>query len=266
MKLLKFLSLLFIGGLVLSCGGDDDNNDDPQASGLSFPLAVGNYWTYNNVDQTGTTRDSLYVTSVEVADNVVTAEMGAADPANGFMVNLLAQSILTAENGQLRISGSLGSPVDGFPDIIIPFEDMILYDFFAEIGTDLSMTSGEIEQVFEEIPLVIAYVISTRQVALGHADDFKNGISTYFGTSEIVVNMAITAEIEVGGFVIPVSILSAQDVLVVTNDFEQYVGFINSETVVTYELEDLSGLGIDLPFPSSDMQESSAVLDAYVAN
>jgi|GEM_PF-2490308 len=268
MKIHSYLIFALTSLMLVACGGDDDTTDDDvDAVGLSFPLAEGNYWTYNNVDQMGTTRDSLYVSSMNMGNGDATAQMDAKQPSNGFMVTLLAESTVATNETQLKVTGSIGAPVDGFPNIVIPFSDMILYDYNVDsVDAVLSTTTGVLEETVEGIPLEITYVVSTRHKALAIGDDLINGAATYYPETEVVLNLEITAQIEVGGFVIPVPILTPQDVLVANNRYEQRVGLTLSTVSINYELEDLSAFGIDLPFPASDSQTATATLDVYVAN
>lgn len=267
MKIRSFFFLALTSLLLTACSSDDDaGGDDVDAVGLSFPLVDGNYWTYNNVDQAGTTRDSLYVSSTSMANSDTTAQMDATQPANGFMVSLFEGSTLASNETQLKVSGSIGAPVDGFPNIVIPFSDMILYDYNVDTANAvLSTTTGILEETVEQIPLEITYIVTTRHKSL-EIGDLVNGVATYYPETEIVLNLEITAQIEVGGFVIPVPILTSQDVLVANNMYEQRVGLTLSTVSINYELEDLSAFGIDLPFPASDSQVATATLDTYVAN
>ena len=82
-------------------------------------------------------------------------------------------------------------------------------------------------------------------------------------TSSIILNLSISTNIEILGTVIVIPILQAQDVIKTTNYFASGVGLIFSESLIEYELEDLSSLGIDLPIPSEDSSSATQNIDTY---
>jgi hypothetical protein len=52
-------------------------------------------------------------------------------------------------------------------------------------------------------------------------------------------------------------------VLIATNIYTDGIGLTNSEVLIEFTLEDLSGLGIELPFPESGSTGSSQTIDTY---
>ena len=82
-------------------------------------------------------------------------------------------------------------------------------------------------------------------------------------TSSIILNLSISTNIEILGTVIVIPILQAQDVIKTTNYFASGVGLIFSESLIEYELEDLSSLGIDLPIPSEDSSSATQNINTY---
>ena len=260
MKYALFLAML---PLVFSCNSSDDSDIQQEPNVSSFPLTAGTYWTYNNTNDQGPSRDSLYV----VAPGSTTGEnytaLNAPDPINGFMTTMFSNGELRATADlKLYYRGELSAPIEGIPDIVIPIEDLILYDMLGDTG-ELGAVSGMIETVVNEVPLVIDYTITSNQLSVIIGDDFENGISTYSPETELVVNLSITAQIEIGGITIPVPVLAPQDVLVATNNYTQRIGLTDSVVEVNYELEDLSGFGITLPFPPMGSSTSTQLLDTY---
>ena len=261
---MKKITYLLIVLVIVSCSSDDDGNPTNPIVDLNnyFPLTSGTYWTYDNESEQGVTRDSLYVYGVEELNGVAHTVIGAEVPATGFMTTLLSQSLVRTTDTSLLLNGELGAPpVEGFPGITIPLVDFKLYDSDASENELLSETTGEIEQTIEDIPLVIGYSVKTIQ-----GETFENGYGDFSESvisSDFIVNLSISAVIDFNGFPITIPILQAQDVVTVTNYYADEIGLIDSNTLIEYELEDLSDLGIDLPFPESDSRNATQVIDTY---
>ena len=260
---MKKITYLLIALVIVSCSSDDDNGSNPSGETYNyFPLTQNTYWTYDTEsEQAGPARDSLYVSGVEEINGVVNTVLGAQEPTSGFMTALLSQSLVRATNTSLLLNGELGAPpVEGFPEITIPLVDVKLYDSEAAVGEVLNEVSGEIEQTVQDIPLVIGYTIKTIQ-----KETFENGYGGFSQviSSDLIVNLSINAVIDFNGFPITIPIMQAQDVITVTNYYADEIGLIDSDTLIEYQLEDLSGLGIELPFPEQDSQTATQVIDIY---
>ena len=261
-KLIFTILTLFL----ISCSSNDDGESIipiPESYDY-FPLSVGSHWTYNNQDsEQENTRDSLFISGTEIIENSTYYQFNALEPVAGFMTNLLSQSSLYANDHELLLNGEFGTPpVEGFPEISIPLIDLIIYDMDTNNGSLLSEFSGEILEVIEEIPIKIRYAITTVQ-----GEIFEEGFGDYIDStvlsSKININLSIFAEFEILGTVLEIPILQPQDVIKTTNYFADGIGMIYSDTLVEYQLEDLSILGIILPIPSEDSSNSSQNLDTY---
>lgn len=263
---MKKLTYLLLSLFIISCSSSDDNGGGIPAEETFnyFPLNSGTYWTYDNESDQGITRDSLYVSGIEELNGVNYTVLSAELPVTGFMTSLLSESLVRATDTKLILNGELGAPpVDGFPEITIPLDDVVLYDTEASNGTLLSEVTGEIEQDVDGIPIIIVFTISAIQ-----GEALENGYGDFSNvnvlTSNIIVNLSIAAAIEiVPGTVISIPVLQAQDVVVTTNYFADGIGLINSDTLIEYQLEDLSGLGIVLPIPSEDSSTATQDIDNY---
>ena len=229
-----------------------------------FPMTVDSYWTYNNQDSgQENTRDSLFISGAEIIEDISYYQFNALEPVSGFMTSLLSQSSLNSNDDELLLNGQFGAPpIEGFPEISIPLIDLIMYDLNESNGTLLSVISGDIEEVIEEIPIKINYEINTIQGET-YEDGYGNFTNSSVLSSMININLSIVAEFEVLGIVLEVPILQPQDVIKTTNYFADGVGMIYSDTLVEYQLEDLSILGITLPIPVEDSSSSSQILDTY---
>jgi len=263
---MKKLTYLLLSLFIISCSSsDDDGGGIPAEETFNyFPLTSGTYWTYTNEADQEITTDSLYVSGTEDLNGVSYTVLGAEQPVTGFMTSILSESLVRATDTKLILNGELGAPpVDGFPDITIPLNDVALYDTQASTGTLLSEVTGEIEQEVDGIPILIGFTISSVQ-----GETLENGLGDFTDTtvltSKIIVNLSITAAIEIiPGTVIPIPILQAQDVVTTTNYFADEIGLINSDTLIEYELEDLSALGIDLPIPAEDSRTATQAIDNF---
>lgn len=254
----KFLyALAGVAFILGSCNTDDD----AETSGLEtdfFPLEALTYWTYNNENEQGSSYDSLYVAGTMQLGGLPYTNLDAKAPPTGFMTNLLAGNALRKTATQLLIKGELGTPVDGFPDIGIPLDDMVLFDTSAAVG-QLSTVSGSLEQTVNGFPLTIEYSVSTNHIGeLTIAGNIENSLVT-----NLILNLAITAQIDLGGIIIPVPVLASQDVLVAENIYAPGIGLTDSTVRVMYEFKDLSAAGIALPFPPQSETTATQVLDIF---
>ncbi len=258
MKKIILLSILASFGL-FSCGGDDTSDDNNFEEVLNyFPLTQGTYWTYNNLSQDTQTRDSLYVAGTEVLNGNTYTNLDAATPVDAFMTRTLSENLLRIEDTRLLLNGELGGPtVDGFPDISIPLDDMILFDSQESTQTVLSEIEG--------YPVTINYILKTIQGESLNTHTVDGETFNTVTTSKIVLNLTITLALEVNGipFDLPILDPESQDIITVTNYYAENIGLIDSNVLVEYSLIDLSQAGIDLPIPQEDSQTGTQKIDAY---
>ncbi len=261
----NYFILIFLSFSLYSCDSDDDSdgdNDTTQANLDFFPLTANSNWTYNNQnDQAGPSQDSLYVAGTEMQNNTIYTNLEAAVPAAAFMTQFLSTNIVRTTDTQLFIDGALGAPIDGLPDITLPLNDFVLYDTAVDISVDpiLGLSTGSITQDIMEIPVEINYgITSTMLMTPNDADESGAEVS-----SELRVEMEIVAMVPVGPITIPFTILESQDVLVVTNVYTDGIGLTSSLALVSFTLEDLSGLGVDLPFPENSSTTSSQTINTF---
>ena len=261
---MKKITLLFVLIIIVSCSTNDDKQEDPVVQVYNyFPLTLSSYWNYNNENEEGIAKDSLYTSSNEVLNGLNYTKFIASEPISGFMTSMMSQNLMRTAESKLFLNGEFGTPlIEGFPEISIPLTDLIIYDKEAENGTLLSEEIGEISEIIDDIPIIINYTISTIQ---GDILDEGTGVfsSNKVLTSSIILNLSISTNIEILGTVIVIPILQAQDVIKTTNYFASGVGLIFSESLIEYELEDLSSLGIDLPIPSEDSSSATQNIDTY---
>ena len=261
---MKKIALLLVLILIVSCSTSDDNGGTSILETSNyFPLTLSSYWNYNNENEEGIARDSLYTASNEVLNGLNYTKLIASEPISGFMTSMMSQSLMRTSESKLFLNGEFGTPIiEGFPNISIPLTDLIIYDKEAENGTLLSEEIGEIVEVIDAIPISINYTISTIQGEIleeGYGDFTDNKVLI----SSIKVNISISANIEILGTIIQIPILQAQDVVLSENYFASSVGLIYSDSLIEYQLEDLSSLGIDLPIPAEASSIATQNIDTY---
>ncbi|RMA64247.1 hypothetical protein [Ulvibacter antarcticus] len=259
---MKTLVYVFIAVTLLASCKSDDETAPVQNFGTHFPSIEDSFWNYNNTSSQGASRDSLYIVSSSIINDEATVTLGLGGAAEGFMTNLLSSGTLTTSGSKLLLNGVLSAPIDGFPDVTIPITNMVIYDLSASAPETMSSEGGRLEEVVSDIPIVIDYVISSNHI-LTVSDEGANG-TIYYPKTNIVVNLAISAQIVFGGVTLDIPILAAQDVIVSENLFESEVGLTSSDVSINYQLEDLSGLPIELPIPSEGSEEAFQDLDTYM--
>jgi len=218
------------------------------------------------VSDQGNTSDSLYVNGSQDQNGAIYTNLDARIPAIAFMTNLLSENLVRSNSTEFLLFGELNTPpVEGFPEISIPLNNVVLFDTEAPFNTVLSSFNGEIEELINEFPLVIEYAIRSEQKERLETYSVNGRVFDDVLKSRIVVTLVITAEIEIlPGVILPVPILSTQEVMIVNNFFGTNAGLISSEALTQYELEDLSGTGIDLPFPAEASSMTTQSIDQLV--
>lgn len=267
MKLTYLYTIIFIVTL-FSCDSDDTSTDDGeeeaegQTDQVFFPLTAGSYWTYTNQDeQLGASRDSLFVAGTQMENGNLFTNLDAEVPASAFMSQFLSDNIIRTTNTQLLIDGALGSPIEGLTDITLPLNDFLLYNTTTDITVDpvLDNSAGSITQEIMEVPIDINYSITSIMLATPSTSTE----SAPQIASQLIVNMEIIAMVPVGPITVPFTVMQAQDVLIATNIYTDGIGLTNSQVLIEYALEDLSPLGVELPFPESSSISSSQNIDTF---
>ncbi|OYQ48945.1 hypothetical protein [Flavobacterium aurantiibacter] len=79
------------------------------------------------------------------------------------------------------------------------------------------------------------------------------------------LNLGVAASLEINPGAPPTSIpvLQPQDVVVSTVYFANNIGMVYATTNVAYEIEDFSGIGIELPIPQTFSQTQTEKLIAH---
>ncbi|GEQ86382.1 hypothetical protein ULMS_18900 [Patiriisocius marinistellae] len=265
---MKKIYLFLFAAALISCNSDDDTNTDSSNTSDYFPLTAGATWSYGNENELGTTEDTMFEMGTQQSNGKEYTNLDAIQPSNGLMITVLADNLVRKSNGQFIINGALETPVDGFPEITIPLDDIVLFDANASANTQLSTLSNTLNENIildtgEVLPLTINYTSTTIQDAI--LSSYAVGPITYEDviSSRIVLNLEIEVSIDLGGTVINIPLLASQDALVVKNYYAANTGLVFSEVTIDYQLADLGATGIELPIPTESTQVTSTSLISF---
>ena len=257
------LTILTLG--LISCG-DDDTTPSSNNTAAYFPLSLNSSWSYTNESEDQISQNNMFVFGTQQENGVQYTNLDTQELNSGsFMVGLLTQNLVRNDTGKLIVNGTFGGvPIEGFPDISIPLNNAVLFDPNALNGTQLNIISGSFEQTIMDFPIIIEYTsITTQEQVL---PSYTTDTQTYTDViqSNIVLNLEISTEVQVGGTTLSLPILSSQDVLVVENYYAANIGLVFSKEMVDYALEDLSGIpGLEIPLPEQNTSMSTATLTSF---
>jgi len=257
------LTILTLG--LISCG-DDDTTPSSNNTAAYFPLSLNSSWSYTNESEDQISQNNMFVFGTQQENGVQYTNLDTQELNSGsFMVGLLTQNLVRNDTGKLIVNGTFGGvPIEGFPDISIPLNNAVLFDPNALNGTQLNIITGSFEQTIMDFPIIIEYTsITTQEQVL---PSYTTDTQTYTDViqSNIVLNLEISTEVQVGGTTLSLPILSSQDVLVVENYYAANIGLVFSKETVDYALEDLSGIpGLEIPLPEQNTSISTATLTSF---
>lgn len=257
MKKVIFSLFLFIGILFIASSCTDEINDPIFNVEEFMPMSVNNYWVYNvNSSANGMSRDSLFISGTTNVNGFDYFDFDASVASTGLATQLYAQNLHRKSVNEHLIYGSinLGDFFDNFFDLDIAFDDVVLLDETAAIGTVLATQSETIMQTIDGIPLTIAYSLNNTLQNISSGLTVNSVTFNEIIETEITLNLKITAQVTVGGVTLPITVLSPQDVMVMKNSYANEVGLIKSITVFSYELQTFPG--VTYPFPSIGNENS----------
>lgn len=257
----SLLSLTIVTLGLISCG-EDDTPPNTNNTAEYFPLSLNSSWSYTNESEGQNSQDNMFVFGTQQEDGVQYTNLDTQEEIpGGFMAGLLTQNLVRKEIGKLIVNGVLGGvPIDGFPSISIPLDNVVLYDSNAAIGAELNSISDSFEQTIMDFPFIISYTSTSIQgETLANYQTYTDVI-----ISRIVLNLEINTQIQVGGTTLTLPILTPQDVLIVENYYAANTGLVFSRETLDYRLEDLSGIpGIEIPFPEQSTTVTNSSLISF---
>lgn len=256
----KVIWLLALVVSVSACSNDDENPIGGDPINNYYPLKTDNTWKYSVVNEQTTTQDVLWVTGETTIAGKNYFTMEAENIPTGFYTTSINGQSLRNENNTVYMTGALDFNLGDMFAVNLTLNDFILVKSGAASSELLSTVSGTMSETFENIPLTATYTLSTIN---------QNSLPSY--TSEGVVyedvmvvkfalNMKVVATVNLGGFPINVPVLNSQDVVVSTQYYAKNIGLVHAATTISYNLQDLSSLPIEIPIPQSQMNLSNEYL------
>ncbi len=262
----KIIAILALTAIFGACSSDDTSNDTSSAN-IFLPLSVGNYWTYNVSGSGITSRDSLYVANDTVIDGETYAKMKTLALPAGFYSSSMRQNAVRKVNSSLVVRGTSAFNLGGVLPIGIAMNDFVVFRENANDQELIGTVTGETTQDYQGTPLTLNYTmtstagqsLSTYSVPGGQQfNDVKQ--------VHITISMSISTTLSIAGFDVDVPILATQDVVSSTQYYAKDIGMVYATTTISYNLEDFSQAGIDLPIPPSSSVTQTETLDTFQAN
>ena len=262
----KAICLLALIVSVSACSSDDSNPTLGDSSVDYYPLKTANTWKYSVVNDQSTTEDVLSVTGQTTIGGKNYFTMEAQNVPTGFYTSSVNGQSLRNENNTVYMTGALDFNLGDMFPVDLQLNDFILVKSGANNSELLSTVSGSMSQTFENIPLTANYTLSTVN---------QNSLPSY--TSQGVVyndvkvvkfalNMKVVATISIGGFPLNFTVLDSQDVVSSIQYYAKNIGLVHAETTVSYNLNDISSLPIELPIPQSQTILSNEFLVDFQQN
>ena len=262
----KVIWLLAVFVCISACSSDDSNPNPGDSVVDYYPLKTANSWKYSVVNDQGSTQDVLSVTGQTTIAGKNYFTMEAENVPTGFYTSSVNGQSLRNENNTIYMTGALDFNLGEMFPVDLQLNDFILVKSDAANAELLSTMSGSMTQTFENIPLTANYTLSTVN---------QNSLPSY--TSEGVVyddvkvvkfalNMKVVATINIGGFPLNFTVLDSQDVVSSIQYYAKNIGLVHAETTISYNLNDLSSLPVELPIPQSQTILSNEFLIDFQQN
>jgi hypothetical protein len=269
--------------LIVSCSSSDDSGDPAEPIvGNYYPSDANNTWIYN-VENSSADDPTLNATGVDLvtvsaSGNPFTIDVNSdTTPTNGLMNGILNSGALSRSASALGLNGFIDLPAELaiLSSSSLNLTNFVLYDLNASTNQQLSVIDDVIVDTIDlngsMIPISAVYrITSTKRNDLNSltvdSDVFNNVIS-----SEITVNLTVTATIDIAGSSTTVTVINNQDVLTITNFFSEDIGLIQSEATQSYTLDPafvnlLAVVNVTLDFPTSLTVDNVQELDAFTVN
>jgi hypothetical protein len=260
----KFFIIAITAALFASCSSDDSSGDNAPITNY-LPLTNGNYWAYDVEGQGISNRDSLYVANDTTINSIAYKKIKTQNLPFGFYSNSLRNNGLRKESDAIYMTGDAGLNLGNTLPIDISLTDLVIFKESATTNQQLGSVSGSISQDFQGFPLIIDYILKT--TALETLPSFTSPDNTiYTDVKKVKITVNLKVATTISGIPIPIAILNPQDVVVSIQYYAKNIGMVYNNTVISYELVDLSAFGINLPIPQSNTQTQEEFLDLYQVN
>lgn len=264
---INYIILLIFLGAITACSNDDNNHT--RTSQDYFPLHISSDWTYNvetndNTNPPTTTIDIVTVDETAIVNSKDYFGMSSNPEASGTMTQLFDQNYFRTEPGKLFTEGDFTLPLSNFggTDIVIELNDIKLIDESETNGTVLATQSGTTTQNIGGYDLDIQYTFKTVQKSALNNHAVDNTTFENITSSDIILSIKVSTIVNIG-VPITITLLDTQDVLTINNFYANEIGLIDSNSVFTYQLEDLSALPITIPIPETATITTTQKITAY---
>jgi hypothetical protein len=274
---LTYLFLSLVTLTLASCSNSSETglvDDGSSIPTTFFPNHSGNYWTYDVISNGTSTRDSLYISGDTLINSKTFKKLKTLITPNGFHSTIVRNNGVRIDGSSLKMSGVFSIPTFVGNPYNINLDDYTIFKQNSSQGDLLSSLSGTFNQTIQGYPLTFDYTLKTvsdGDLATYSAND--NGvISNYTNLkkAKIILNLKITTvqSITVGGVATPVTVtvMSDQDVITSNSYYVENKGVVYTNTVINYQLADLSQFNVTLPFPPSGTQTQEEFLHSSVTN
>lgn len=247
--------------IILSCNSDDAV---PATSSNYQPLGTGNYWNYDVQGTEMSERDSLFVSQDTVISTKSYKNMRTGNLPSGFFSLSLNNNSVRSEGGKVYMTGNAGLSLGNFLPLDLELSEFIILDENATLNQQLSTMNGSANQDVEGIPLNLTYVLTTQSGAFYPTYTTPAGLSyANVKSVQLKLNLKVSTVYQLGSLPLTVPILNAQDVVVSERFYAPNIGMIYSTTNFSYQLQDLSQFGFELPIPQSGQETQTETLSTY---
>ena len=271
-KHINYLFLILITGTLLSCSSDDDETGTSGSTAVYFPLTLTNDWTYDvttddNTNPTTSTTDVITVDETTVINTKEYYGMSSSVGSSGTMTQLFDQNYFRSEAGVFYTDGNFTLPLSNFggTDIVITLNEAKLIDDSKANGTVLEQQSGTTTQNIGGYDLNVEYTFKTVQRETLNNHTVETVVYNDIVKSDIILSVKVSTTVDIG-VPINITLLDTQDVLTITNFYANGIGLIDSTSLFTYQLEDLSALPITIPIPETATITTTQRISSYTLN
>lgn len=266
MKKIVYAMVALATLLNVSCSTDDNENGGTSSADY-LPTATGDYWVYSTaLDGTATGRDSLYVAGDTTITSIAYKKFKTRDAATGFFSASLSGNGVRKSGTKLLVTGSTSVALSSELPIELAVTDFAFFDETAAAGTQIGSTTGTFEQTTTDGYTIVANY-TLKSVSMGDMASYTTPANTTFTDVKAIkmtLTLKVVANFDLGnGLVIPFTVLDTQDVLNSTQYYAKNVGNVHTATTITYNLADLSSLGITLPIDQTGTYNQEEVLQTY---
>jgi hypothetical protein len=273
--------------ILASCSHHDDSNDNSNPADavptLYMPIKLNNFWKYDvSATYNGTTlspsKDSLSV-GIDTLSTFKEMKSSSIQPVkitpNGFYSNVLHNNALRIDGTRLRLTGkaNLQLPLPGVTSpITVNLSDFIIFKDNEASGTELNSVSSSFTQNVtissQTYPLNFNYTF--RSVADDNLATYTTNGHTYsdIKKTKLILNLTVTYPTTISGVPTTITVLPAQDVIVMTEYYSKNIGVIYNNTTIQYQLNSTAVTVLNIPstVPTSATINQDEFLNTYHLN